>query len=175
MKQKAKRSGPKKLVIAATACAALFALAGVRQMAQVSQAASDRKNLKQQRAAMGMPDPEQVRAQMLDDVARNLGLSASQKDRMRAVMEDGPDPRAVFSDRSLTREQRFERMRELREARDARMRSILSPGQLTRFQQMQEQRRQEMRERTQSQSWNLRGSGSDATQPGGQSTRGIRP
>jgi len=120
MKYGAERSSRKRVAILAVAVTAVLAPMGMRRMAQVSQANSDRNNLRQQRAAIGMPDPEQMRARMLDDMARNLGLTATQKGQLKAAMEEGPDPRSVFSDRSLSREQRFERMRELGEARQAR-------------------------------------------------------
>ena len=57
MKHKLRPSGRKRVVICVAAvCISLLALAGVRRMAQISQAARDRNNLRQQRAAMGIPD-----------------------------------------------------------------------------------------------------------------------
>lgn len=148
MKRGPERKSRKRGVILAAVVIAVLGLAGARRMAVVSQANSDRSALRQQRAARGMPDPEQVRAQMQEDMARSLGLTEPQKRAMKAAMEEGPDPHAIFQDRSLSQDQRFERMREIGQAREARIRSILTPDQVAKYQEMQRQRAERWRERS---------------------------
>lgn len=178
MKQKSDRSGrrdPRRAVIVAVVCLCLLAAAGFHKLSQVTLAKSDLNNLRQQRAAMGMPSPEQMRSRMLDNMAANLGLTESQKSRLRDALEEGPDPRSVFGDPSLSREQRFERMRQLGQARDERMRSILTPEQQIKFNEMQEQMRARFRGmrgpagpgRGPTGQGAPRGSGSDMARPAG--------
>jgi len=78
---------------------------------------------------MGMPDPNEMRTRMLDDMAHNLGLTDAQKQQLKTAMEEGLDPRSIFSDNSLSREQKFQRMGKMREEREARIRAILTPEQ----------------------------------------------
>jgi len=155
----------KRALVAAVVCLSCLAIGGVMARARSLRAAGDKANLQQQRTAMGMPDPGQMRARMLTEMAANLGLTETQKGRLKAAMEEGPDFGSIFADRSLSSQQRFERLRQAGRERDARVRSILTPEQQVKYEQMQQQRREQMRERFRSRR-GPGGSGRSAPIPG---------
>jgi hypothetical protein len=83
--------------------------------------------------AGGPPSPE-MRKQMEQRIAGDLGLSAAQQEQFRKAQETVmPQVRAVMEDKSLTDDQRRERMMQMREQADAQMRTILTPEQQAKF------------------------------------------
>jgi Spy/CpxP family protein refolding chaperone len=156
----------KKAAVGAVAILSVLTLVGMTLKSR-STAAADRESLKLQRAALGMPDPEKMRANMLDGMARELGLTEAQKGQMKAAMEERTNIRAIFEDKSLTREQRRERAGKARQESEARIEAGLTPEQKVKYQQMQAQRREQFRGR--------RGFGSPGSMPGGTAGFGTPP
>lgn len=134
----------RKAIIASVATViAVLVVAGAWKMSNST--ASDKENLQRQRAAAGMPDPAQMQARMLDDLAQQLGLSADQKEKIKAVQDDMmPKMRPDFRDRSQSREQMFATMRKNREEMDARIKAVLTPEQQTKYVALEKERRERM-------------------------------
>jgi len=115
---------------------AVFALGGV------TGASLDRLYLIKQRPdRLGPQGPLRWRQQLLDNMKRDLNLSDDQVTKVRAVFDEN---RKEFSRRRFSECPGF---KEMREKSDARIRSILTPQQQERFDQIKAQREAEQNNR----------------------------
>ena len=137
MEPKNQSKTKKNLAALAGVAVVALALTGLLLKSRAAQAAADKEDLKLQRVALGQPDPDQMRARMLDDLARDLALTEAQKTQMKSAMENGPDFGKIFGDKSLTQQQKFEKMRKEGEAQQAKIRSILTAEQQTKYDERQ--------------------------------------
>ena len=137
----------RKVGAALALAAAALTIGAVAMMSRPSEAA-DKENLKKQRAAMGAPDPDEMRARMLDQMAKTLGLTDSQKQQFKDADQDmGPNMGKVFQDKSLSQQQKMQKMQELGAKHDAALRAILTPDQQAKYQQMQDEMRKQWGQR----------------------------
>jgi Spy/CpxP family protein refolding chaperone len=94
----------------------------------------------------GMPDPARMQAMMLDNMTKELNLSAPQKEQMKTAMQGmGPQGmRAIFEDKSLSREQKMAKLQSQQAERETRIKAILTPEQQGKYEKMQSEMRQRM-------------------------------
>ena len=137
----------KKIGAAAAIAAAVLTVGAVAVMSRPS-AATDRDNLKKQRAAAGMPDPEEMQNRRRDELARTLGLTESQKQKVKEADDAmGPNMGKIFQDKSLSQQQKMQKMQAAGDKHDAALRDILTPEQQTKYQQMQADMRKQWQQR----------------------------
>ena len=86
-----------------------------------------------------------------DDVkqlSKELNLTDSQKTQVKAILQDQRDQmKKIMEDSSGSREDRFSKMREIHEKSSASVRDILTDEQKTKYDKLQEERRQHAQER----------------------------
>ncbi|MCW3100654.1 MAG: hypothetical protein JWL77_6272 [Chthonomonadaceae bacterium] len=82
-------------------------------------------------------------AQMVDDMAKELTLSATQKTQILAIQEDLAAKRKAFP-KDMARDERRKQMTVNRTAADAKINALLSPDQQKKYAAMQEKRRAQM-------------------------------
>jgi hypothetical protein len=82
-------------------------------------------------------------AQMVDDMAKELTLSATQKTQILAIQEDLAAKRKAFP-KDMARDERRKQMTANRTAADAKINALLSPDQQKKYAAMQEKRRAQM-------------------------------
>lgn len=84
-------------------------------------------------AMRGRPNVEQI--------AKELSLTDEQKSKVKAALEDQQAKmKALREDTSLSQEDKKAKAKELREGMHAKMKEILTPEQLTKWQEMQKNR-----------------------------------
>lgn len=107
----------------------------------------------------GGGNPAERAKQRLEEMQTNLGLTAEQTEKVKAVYESQrPAMEALRNDQSLSREQRREKLDEMRKATDAQIAPILTPEQKTKWEELRKQRREQMGNRQ-------RGGGSNPPPP----------
>jgi len=149
----------KKVGAALATAAAALTIGAVAVVDRSSAAAADRENLKKQRAALGAPDPEEMRARMLDQMAKTLGLTENQKRQFKEADQDmGPNMGKIFQDKSLSQQQKMQKMQELGAKHDAALSAMMTPDQQAKYQQMQDAMRKQ---------WGQRQGGGGGGRPGG--------
>jgi len=80
--------------------------------------------------------------QLMEKYTEQLSLTDEQKPKVKAVLEDsGKKRREIFRDQSLDRQQKQEKFKEVMDAQDKKMKEILTPGQFTKYQAMEEKRK----------------------------------
>jgi len=110
-------------------------------------------------AALGAPDPEEMRARMLDQMAKTLGLTENQKRQFKEADQDmGPNMGKIFQDKSLSQQQKMQKMQELGAKHDAALSAMMTPDQQAKYQQMQDAMRKQ---------WGQRQGGGGGGRPGG--------
>ena len=82
-------------------------------------------------------------AQMLDEMTKELTLSATQKTRIQAIQEDLAAKRKALP-QTLSREERRAKMTTNRAAADTKIKALLSPEQQTKYDALQARRRAQM-------------------------------
>ena len=92
----------------------------------------------------GMPSAED----QLKHLSKKLNLSDDQQAKLKPILEDQhKQMQQLWSDNSMSRQDRFSKMRELRENADAQVKDILNDEQQKKFDQMREEQRSHMRHR----------------------------
>jgi Spy/CpxP family protein refolding chaperone len=138
---------------------AILATAATWRMSQGPSAKQDVESLHKQLSAQGrmggpggpgrpggMPgnfDPRRMQAQMLDRMGKALNLTDVQKQQLGQLHEaQMPRMQEIMRDNSLTGEQKRSRMDEARKDQEARIKTILTPEQQTRYDEMQQKARE---------------------------------
>jgi periplasmic protein CpxP/Spy len=94
------------------------------------------------RRAMAM-DPEN----QLKHLSKRLNLSEDQQTKVKPILEDQQKQmQQLWSDNSLSRQDRFSKMRDIRENIDSQIKNVLNQDQQKKFDQMREEQRSRMRE-----------------------------
>jgi len=76
------------------------------------------------------------------NLAEQLGLTEEQKPKVQAVMQDAGEKRkALRDDTALTPEQRREKMQSIQEETKTKLKGILTPEQMTKFEELAKNRR----------------------------------
>ena len=135
----------KKTVFAIVAVVAALVIVGLEWRSFHNTDEADRESLKKQISANGMPDPQQMQARMLDDMAKEVGLSAAQKDQIQSI-QSGMFTRmdTIFKDKTVSQQQKMDKMKQMGETNDAQIKAILSPDQQTKYEAIAESRRSTM-------------------------------
>jgi Spy/CpxP family protein refolding chaperone len=81
-------------------------------------------------------------------MSEKLGLDEKQKEQLKPVMQAQQDKmREIFSDANLAREQKAEKFKAVRDEFDAKIKTILTPEQVEKWQKMREEMRAKAGER----------------------------
>jgi Spy/CpxP family protein refolding chaperone len=92
--------------------------------------------------------PRPGAGQGMDRFAAELGLTNDQKAKLKAIVEDQrKQAQAVVADKSLKDDQRQTKLRGLFQGTQAKIRKLLTPAQQKKFDDMQAQMRERMRQR----------------------------
>jgi Spy/CpxP family protein refolding chaperone len=109
----------------------------------------------------GMPSADD----QLKHLTGKLNLSDDQHAKLKPILEDQhKQMQQLWSDDSLSRQDRFSKMRELRESTDTQIKSVLNEDQQKKFDQMREAQRSHMRHRMDKENQQPGGDGSDKQQ-----------
>jgi periplasmic protein CpxP/Spy len=93
----------------------------------------------------GMMSPED----QLNRLAKDLNLTDDQKGQIKPILEDRHEKmQKLFSDDSLSQEDRRSKMREIFEASNKKIRDVLNDDQKKKFDEMQAKRRERMEKRS---------------------------
>jgi protein CpxP len=104
----------------------------------------------------GMPSADD----QLKHLSQKLNLSDDQQAKLKPILEDQhKQMHQLWNDSSMSRQDRFSKMRELRENADNQIKGVLNDDQQKKFDQMREEQRSHMRHRMR-----------DGQQPGGDSS-----
>jgi Spy/CpxP family protein refolding chaperone len=96
--------------------------------------------------AADLPTPEQVVSKMSD----KLSLSADQKTKITPIIADRQAKlKALSANTSLSRPQRMRQARSILNDSDSKINAILTPEQQQKYSQMQQEMREQMKERAQ--------------------------
>ena len=107
-------------------------VAGILTVGQSSLLAQDAASNKPAAAPGG---PGQHGHAGLDAIVQQLGLTDEQKPKFKAVMEDTMQKmRALRTDTSVAQEEKRAKAKEIRDAADAKLKEILTPEQLAKWQ-----------------------------------------
>jgi len=121
-------------------------LGGTWIWSRVQIASEDRKNLQAQRHGFGPPRDFQKR--MMDQMAKELNLSADQRSKMEALQSALGDrmrsQRDINRTNNLSWDQRREQMRKSHEEMEAQIKAILTPEQQTQYAALQQRMRPPM-------------------------------
>jgi periplasmic protein CpxP/Spy len=91
-----------------------------------------------------MKDPNS----QLKHLSKRLNLSDDQQTKIKPILEDQQKQmQQLWSDNSLSRQDRFSKMRDIRENSDAQIKNMLNEDQQKNFDKMREEQRSRMRER----------------------------
>jgi periplasmic protein CpxP/Spy len=83
--------------------------------------------------------------QRLQQMAQQLNLSESQKDKILPILvREAPKAKAVTEDPTLPKNEKVARLMEIRNSTDDSVRPILTPDQQTKFDQIRQAQRQQM-------------------------------
>ena len=78
----------------------------------------------------------------------DLKLSSDQQDKVRGMLQkQRDDMQQSMQDQSMSREDRMAKMRDSREATSKSIREVLNPGQQKKYDKMEQQRQEQMRQR----------------------------
>jgi len=106
----------------------------------------------------GMPNADD----QLKHLTGKLNLSDDQQAKLKPILEDQhKQMQQIWSDNSLSRQDRFNRMRELRESTDTQIKSVLNEDQQKKFDEMREEQRSHMRHHMEKGNQPSGGDGSD--------------
>jgi Spy/CpxP family protein refolding chaperone len=95
--------------------------------------------MQDERGERGQRHGAQQPEQMLERMSAALNLTDDQKAQIKPLLEEqAKQTRAIFSDESLAREQKMEKIREVREATQKKIKPILTEEQQAKFAKMQE-------------------------------------
>jgi protein CpxP len=85
----------------------------------------------------------------LKHLSKRLNLSDDQQTKIKPILEDEhKQMQQLWSDNSLSRQDRFSKMRGIRENSDAEIKKVLNEDQQKNFDKMREEQRSRMRERS---------------------------
>jgi Spy/CpxP family protein refolding chaperone len=85
----------------------------------------------------------------LKHLSKRLNLSDDQQTKVKPILEDQQKQmQQLWSDNSLSRQDRFSKMRDIRENIDSQIKNVLNQDQQKKFEQMREEQRSRMREHT---------------------------
>jgi periplasmic protein CpxP/Spy len=91
-----------------------------------------------------MKDPNS----QLKHLSKRLNLSDDQQTKIKPILEDQQKQmQQLWSDNSLSRQDRFSKMWDIRENSDAQIKNVLNEDQQKNFDKMREEQRSRMRER----------------------------
>ena len=138
MKNNSGETNKKTWLAAAVGLAAIAAVSGSFMLTRPSEAA-DREAVKKQRTAAGMPDMEAMRDKMREQQAKDLGLNGRQKQQMKEADDKmGPQMGKIFGDKSLSQEQKMQKMQQAGAAHEAEVKTILTAEQQAKYEQMRQ-------------------------------------
>jgi protein CpxP len=84
----------------------------------------------------------------LKHLSKRLNLSSDQQTKIKPILEDQQKQiQQLWSDNSLSRQDRFSKMRDIRENSDSQIKSVLDEDQQKKFDKMREEQRSRMQER----------------------------
>ena len=90
----------------------------------------------------GMPSADD----QLKHLSKMLNLSDDQQAKLKPILEDQhKQMQQLWNDNSMSRQDRFSKMRELRENADTQIKGVLNDDQQKKFDQMREEQRSHMR------------------------------
>ena len=124
-------------LIAALAVGALLACSTVAM-------AQDTNQTPQQGRKKGFPSVEQ----QMERLTTELSLTDEQKPKVEAVLKDSQKKRQdLFSDQSMDRQERRDKMTALREEQTKKLKEILTPDQMDKYTKMMEEMKQKGRKK----------------------------
>jgi Spy/CpxP family protein refolding chaperone len=95
-----------------------------------------------------MLDQRERRQEMGERIAKELGLSAEQKTKMKSLLrQQRAAAEAIMDDEKLTRDQRRDKLRELGQNSENQRRAVLTPEQQKKADEMRARARERMEER----------------------------
>jgi Spy/CpxP family protein refolding chaperone len=130
---------------------ALLAIPSLRADAEPAPAASARPDARPEmrdRMIDRMLERRDRRHEMGERMAKELGLSAEQKNKMKSLLRQQRDAaEAIMDDDSLSRDQQRTKLRELGQSSEAQRRAVLTPEQQKKADEMRARARERMEER----------------------------
>jgi protein CpxP len=124
----------------------IFLCAGVTttiaQNAQEQPSASGREMSHHMGGRRGMPSADD----QLKHLSKKLNLSDDQQAKLKPILEDEhKQMQQLWNDSSMSRQDRFSKMRELRVSGDNQIKSVLNDDQQKKFDEMRQEQRSHMR------------------------------
>ena len=135
----------KKAVFAIVAVIVAFTIVGLEWRSFHNTDEADKESLKKQTAANGMPDPQQMQARMLEEIGKEVGLSAAQKDQIQPIQAGMfTQMDTIFKDNTLSQQEKMDKMQRMGETNDAQIKAVMTAEQQTKYDAMQKRMRDRM-------------------------------
>lgn len=97
--------------------------------------------------AQGKGEAAQAISDRMNEMAAKLNLTDDQKAKVKPILQDSASQmRALRDDQSLSRRDKFKKMRDIRSNRDNQLKSVLNDDQFKQLKEMEKENQQKMRE-----------------------------